>query len=134
MKTEEAAELIEAIVTSLRGNPSQFNIHYNVSAVGAIGIGGAGGHGIVGIANGPGVGVYASAPTTVQMQRIEQQANVEMNKEFQVIQQTLEAIIKDLRSQSQTTAKREGFVAQLKDSWLPNVVVTLVAAILGRVT
>ena len=100
MKHEEAAQLVEAILGSLRTNPAQFHIHYNVSAVGAVGIGGPGGAGIVGIANGPGVGVYASAsaPATVQMQRIERTADAEMNKQFQAIQHTLQAIIDDLRT------------------------------------
>lgn len=136
MKYDEAAQLIEAILHSLRSNPGQFHIHYNVVTAGAVGIGGAGGAGIVGIANGPGIGVYASAsaPSAMHMQKVETAANAEMNKQFAAIQGALHAIIEDLRAQNESSAKRDSLISQLKTSWLPNVVVTMVAAILERLS
>lgn len=133
MKTTEAAELVEVILESMRRNPAQFVFHVEVTTVGAIGVGGPGGHGIVGIANGPGVGVYASAsaPTTMQIQISERAANEELNVQFQAAQRALEAIVQELRAQTMSAEKRDSFVAQLKSTWLPNVLVSLVTAILS---
>jgi hypothetical protein len=132
MKTHEAASLIQSILESMRGNPAQFNFNVSIRTVGAIGIGGAGGPGIVGIAQGGGIGfqVSASSPTTAQVQIAQQQANAEINAQAALALSALESIVKELESQSLTAAKRDGFVEQLKSTWLPNVVVTLVAEIL----
>jgi hypothetical protein len=133
MNTEEAAFLIRTIADSMRANPAQFSFNVSVRTVGAIGIGGQGGPGIVGIAQGGGIGFQASAssPTTTQIQIAHQQASAEINAQAAAALAALDAIVKELQSQSLTAAKRDGFIAQLKSTWLPNVVVTLVAAILG---
>lgn len=135
MNSSEGAQLIEAMLDSMRRNPAQFHFNVNVTPVGAMGVGGPGGHGIVGIANGPGVGVYASAssPSAIQIQVTEQSANQQLNTQFQAIQHTLEAIVQDLKAQAMSAEKRDGFVGQLKTTWLPNVLVTLVASILTAV-
>jgi hypothetical protein len=135
MTNDEAVSLIQAMLASMRANPSQFHFDVNVTTVGAMGIGGPGGHGIVGIANGPGVGVYASAsaPSAVQIQIAERSANDRLNAEFGTIQQALEGIIQELKNQSMTIAKRDGFLAQLKSTWLPNVLVTILGSILSAV-
>ena len=133
MNTQEAALLIKAILESMQANPTQFNFNVSVRIVGAIGIGGAGGPGIVGIAQGGGIGFQASAssPTTAQIQIANQQANAEINAQASAALAALESIVQELRNQTLTSAKRDGFVAQLQNTWLPNVVVTLVAAILN---
>lgn len=134
MNNNEAAFLIETMLKSMRENPAQFNFSVNVTTVGAMGIGGPGGAGIVGIANGPGVGVYASAsaPSQMQIQIAEQQANQEFNVQFGKIQSILETIIAELKSNTMSREQSETFVGKLRSTWLPNVVVTAIAAILER--
>ncbi len=135
MNNNEAAFLVETMLKSMRENPAQFNFSVNVTTVGAMGIGGPGGAGIVGIANGPGVGVYASAsaPSQMTIQIAEQRANQELNAQFAKIQSFLEAIISDLKNNTMSREKSETFVGKLKSTWLPNVVVTAIAAILEQV-
>ncbi len=132
MTHNEAASLIETMLNSMKQNPAQFNFNVSVTTVGAMGIGGSGGHGIVGIANGPGVGVYASAssPTAAQIEIAQQSANSELNAQFQVIQSVLENIVSELRFQTISAQKKETFLAQLKKTWLPNVLVTLISSII----
>lgn len=135
MNNNEAAYLVEAILKSMRDNPAQFQFSVNVTTVGAMGIGGVGGAGIVGIANGPGVGVYASAsaPSQMQIRIAEQSANHELNSQFTKIQTILESIAQELRNNTLSREKGESFVGQLKTTWLPNVLVTAIAAILEKV-
>lgn len=119
----------------MRENPAQFNFTVNVTTVGAMGIGGPGGPGIVGIANGPGVGVYASAsaPSQMQIQISEQRANQELNAQFTKIQSILESIIMELENTTISREKSETFIGKLKSTWLPNVVIATIAAILEQV-
>lgn len=135
MNNNEAVFLVETMLKSMQENPAQFNFSVSVTTVGAMGVGGSGGAGIVGIANGPGVGVNvsASAPSQMQIQIAEQRANHELNAQFSEIQATLELIISELKSNTLSREKNETFLRKLKSTWLPNVVVTAIAAILERV-
>jgi hypothetical protein len=135
MNTQEATALIQSILDSITTNPAQFNFKVSVTTVGAVGIGGPGGAGIVGIAHGGGIGFQASAsaPSSMQIQIAQQQANAEINAKAQVALRALESIVQELRNQSMSAAKRDGFIAQLKATWLPNVIVTLVGQILTAV-
>ena len=135
MNTQEAANLIQSILDSMKANPAQFNFNVSVTTVGAMGIGGPGGAGIVGIAHGGGIGFQASAsaPSSMQIRIAQQQANAEINAQASVALGALESIVQELRNQSISAAKRDGFVAQLKSTWLPNVIVTLVGEILSSV-
>lgn len=135
MNSYEAATLVQSILDSMKADPAQFSFNVSVTMVGAMGIGGSGGAGIVGISNGGGIGFQASAsaPSHMQIQIAQQQANAEINKQATVALEALESIVRELRSQSMSTAKRDGFLAQLKTTWLPNVIVTLVGTILNAV-
>lgn len=135
MNNNEAAFLIQTMLKSMRENPAQFNFTVNVTTVGAMGIGGPGGAGIVGIANGPGMGVYASAsaPSQMQIQISEQRANQELNAQFTKIQSILESIITELENTTISREKSETFIGKLKSTWLPNVVIATIAAILEQV-
>jgi hypothetical protein len=138
MNNLDAAKIVEAVLTSMRQNPGQFNFHVNVTTVGAMGVGGPGGHGIVAVANGPGsVGFSASssAPTQMQIQIAEQRANQELNAQFAQIQAVLEAMLAELNAQTLDRAKADSFLGQLKATWLPNVlggvISTAIAGALG---
>jgi hypothetical protein len=134
MNTQDAADLIQSILDSMRSNPVQFNFQVSVTTVGAMGFGGPEGAGIVGIANGGGIGVQASAasPSNVQVQIAQQQASAEINAQAAAALRTLESIVAELRSQSLSTASKDGFLAQLRSTWLPNVIVTVIGAILTK--
>lgn len=133
MKNSDAVKIIEAILASMRQNPSQFNFSYTVRATGAIGVGGSGGHGIVAIANGPGsIGFQAtaSAPTHYEIRAAESYANNEMNAQFSKIQKVLESMLEELEANTLDRTKADSFLSQLKDTWLPNVLSSVISIVL----
>jgi len=132
MKTSEAEALIRVVLDSIRSNPHQFNFNVTVKTVGAMGIGGAGGPGIVGIANGGGIGfqVSSSSPSQVQIQIAHEQAEQAISKQADIVFQTLESILQELRSQTMSAEKSDSFIAQLKSTWIPNVLISLIGTIL----
>ena len=125
MTNIEAANIVATILESMRRNPAQFHFNVNVSTIGAMGIGGSGGPGIVGIAQGGGVGFSASAtaPSQVQIQFSQGQADAAINQQWAQIEKTLEQLVAELRASTLTRAKADGFLGSLKKTWLPNVVV-----------
>ncbi|MGA8148469.1 MAG: hypothetical protein WB870_12995 [Gallionellaceae bacterium] len=137
MTNIEAANIAATILESMRRNPAQFNFNVNVSPVGAMGIGGSGGPGIVGIARGGGVGFSATAvsPSPAEIKFTQGQADAAINQQWAQIERTLEQLITELRRSTLTQEKADGFLASLKKTWLPNVVVAtlieIVKAFLG---
>jgi hypothetical protein len=136
MKDTDAIRLIETILTSMRTNPAQFQFAVNITTVGAMGVGGSGGHGIVAIANAPGstgFSASASAPSQMTIQIAEQRANQELNTQFAKIDQVLQQIVAELKSKIITTEKIDNFLQQLKQTWFPKVLVSVITFILEKV-
>ena len=135
MKNTDAAQLIETILNSMRNNPAQFQFSVNVTTVGAMGVGGPGGHGIVGIANGPGsigFSASASAPSQMTLQIAEQRTNQELNAQFAQIDQALQEILAGLKTNSITPEKKETILDRLKKTWMPKVLVSVISVILEK--
>ena len=135
MNTQEATTLIQSILDSIKTNPAQFQFNVTVSSAGAVGIGGPGGPGIVGISNGGGVGFQASAsaPTNLHIQMAQEHASAEMHAEVSAALKALESIVQELKSQTMTEAKRDGFIGQLKSTLLPNAITTIVGKVLDLI-
>jgi hypothetical protein len=131
MTNIEAANIVTTILESMRQNPAQFHFNVNVSTIGAMGIGGSGGPGIVGIAHGGGVGfsATASSPSQVQIQFAQGQANTAINQQWAQIEKTLEQLVAELRTSTLTQENADGFLGSLKKTWLPNVVVTVLTEV-----
>ena len=131
MQPMEAAQIIEAVVKSLRAKPGQF--HLNVMVAGAVGVGGLGGHGIVGIAEGGGVGVLASASAPSQMTvniaqgRAEAQFGAELEQLLAMLEEIKSEILKPLPSK----ARADGLVKRLVGTWLPDTIVAVVAQLIA---
>ncbi len=94
MEAREAAVVIDRIIESLRSNPAQFNINVSVTTTGAIGVGGSGGPGIVGIAHGGGTGfsATASAPTAAQVHIAQQPGFQQLSSEMSAMLETLQQL------------------------------------------
>jgi hypothetical protein len=136
MENTEAVQIITTILNSMRDNPAQFQFSVNVTTAGAMGVGGQGGHGIVATANAPGsVGfsATASAPPQMTIQIAEQQANQELNSQFSQIEQALQSIISELQANTITQEKKDSFLGQLKNTWMPNVIVSVISFVLSTV-
>jgi hypothetical protein len=99
-----------------------------------MGVGGPGGPGIVGIANGGGIGfsASASAPSQISLQIAEQRANQELNAQFAQIDQTLQELIASLKANSITPEKKETTLERLKKTWMPKVLVSVISVILEK--
>ena len=133
MKPKEAAQVIDAIVKSLRENPTQFPINVGISMAGAVGIGGAGGPGIVGIAQGGGVGfsASASAPSQVAINIAQQQGLAQLDAEYNALLSTLEEIKVELLKSDPSKMKADRLLNRLVGTWIPDVVINVVAQLIA---
>jgi hypothetical protein len=131
MTNIEAANIVATILESMRRNPAQFHFNVNVSTIGAMGIGGSGGPGIVGIAQGGGVGFSATAAShsQVQIQFAQGQADATINQQWAQIEKTREQLVAELRTSTLTRENADSFLGSLKKTWLPNVVITALSEV-----
>lgn len=133
MKPNEAAQVIDSIVASLRDNPTQFHVNVGVTVNGAVGVGGAGGHGIVGISQGGGIGFLASAaaPSQMTVNIAQQQGLSQLDAEFTARLATLEEIKAEILRSDPSKAKAEGLLKRLVGTWFPDVIVAVVAQLIA---
>lgn len=131
MTNNEAANIIVMILDSMRRNPAQFTFNVNIKTIGTTAIGGPGGPGIVATAHGGGIGYQsiASSPSQVQIQILQGQADSMINQQFAVVEQQLNQLIAELHASTLTKQKAEGFLGKLKETWLPDVVISTIAEI-----
>lgn len=129
MQAHEAAQVVDEIVKSLQANPGQFNIRINVSTAGAVGIGGAGGPGIVGISQGGGVGfsATAAAPSAMTIQIARDQGQQQFGEQFDQMLRVLDAIKTEFAKPAPSKAKVTRLLDSL-DKWVPPVI----AAVIGQ--
>ena len=133
MKPKEAAQVIDAIVKSLRDNPTQFHVNVGITMAGAVGIGGMGGPGIVGIAQGGGVGfsASASAPGQVAIDIAQQQGIAQLDAEYGALLTTLEEIKAEVLKSNPSKMKANGLLKRLVGTWIPDVIVAVVAKVVA---
>ena len=134
LSNNDAIQLIETILKSLRNDPAQFQFSVNVTTVGAMSIGGGGGAGIVGIGGGPGsigFSAAASAPSQMTIDIAKQNATKEMNSQVNKIVLILQQIVDELRAKTITKGKKENFLAQLSNTLLPEALKNVISVILG---
>lgn len=129
MQAQEAADVINQMLKSLRANRGQFSIKINVSTAGAIGVGGAGGPGIVGVAQGGGVGfsATAAAPNAMTIQIAQDQGLQKFDGQFEQMLGVLDAIKAEFTKPAPSKAKVTQLLGSL-DKWVPPVI----AAVLGQ--
>jgi hypothetical protein len=132
MKPKEAVLVLDEMIKSLRQNPSQFNIKVEVNTAGAVGIGGSGGHGIVGIAQGGGTGFSATASTPSQMTLniATDAADSQLRGEMDALVATLEEIKTELARPHASADKAHGLLKRV-GNWVPNVIVAVVAHLIA---
>ena len=136
MEILEAAELIEAIAGSIRENPSQF--HFEISVIGtqATSIGGGTGLSVQARGSGPGsttIG-YQSTISGANIQIAHKAANDAIRQEMSALVQALNNLASELRSSSPDKKRISVILDSLKQSWIPNVVTSVVANIITKIT
>lgn len=129
MQAQEAVQIVDEIVKSLRANPAQFNVRINITTAGAVGIGGSGGAGIVGIAQGGGIGfaATAAAPSAMTIQIARDHAQQQFGEQFEKMLTVLDAIKVEFSKSAPSKAK-VGRLLDSLDKWVPPVI----AAVIGQ--
>ena len=133
MQPMEAAQIIDAVVKSLRAKPGQFHLNLKVEVAGAVGVGGLGGPGIVGIAQGGGVGVSASAsaPSQMTVNLAQGGAEAQFGAELEQLLATLEEIKSEILKPVPSKARADGLVKRLVGTWVPDTIVAVVAQLIA---
>jgi len=127
MRPHHAAQVIESIVDSLKGNPEQFQFSVNVSVTGMAASAHGGDIGAIGIAQGGGTGVRATASMNdAHIQIAQRKANAAISEECQSLLNALSEIAQELKTESPDQSKVQRIYESLKGGWIPGVITSVV--------
>jgi hypothetical protein len=133
MTTQEAAEVIETIVKSLKENAAQFQIEVKVSITGASGTAHGGGIGMLGISHGGGIGISSSVNIDdAKISLANQKGTAVMNEQRQALINHLSAMAEELRSKSPERSKLVTMYELLKGTWVPGVISSVIGNLITR--
>jgi hypothetical protein len=136
MEAYEAAELIEAIARSVRENPGQFHFDITVTGTKATAIGGGTGLSVQAVGSEAGsttIGFQSSVgPANIEI--AQRTANAAIQQEMSALVQTLNNLVSELRSKNPDKKRIDTILASLKQSWIPNVIASVVANIITKLT
>ncbi len=134
MLANHAAKIIDAMVDSLKENPTQFQFNVNVSATGLRATAQGGGIGAMGIAQGGGTGIHASVSMNdSQIQIAQKRGEASIQEEYQALLRTLAAIAEELRAESPDRSKLKQMYEALKGKWIPGVITSVVGNLITLV-
>jgi len=132
MNTQEAAQVIEAMVRSLQENPAQFHFTVQVTSIGAQGTAYGGGVGMVGIGRDGGTGISASASGgNVKARVVREKANEAAGQQIQELLNHLSAVALELRSPSPDKSKLQKMAEAMKGKLIPDLIVSVVANLIS---
>jgi len=133
MKIHEAADLIEAIAKSITENPSQF--HFEINVIGTQGTAIGGGTGIFVQTSGGGPGSqttgFQSSMNGANIEIAQKLADAAIGQEMSKLVDTLKNVVSELRSANPDKTRISAIVDSLKQSWIPNVITSVVASIIS---
>lgn len=133
MEIKEAVDIIEEIIQSLKNNPSQFHISVNVTGQQITSHGGIG-LSITATGGGPGSTTIGQKVSVGGADvRILQESGVQaMNAQFNALLQTLHKIAEQLQSSSPDQGVISKLYNSLKNTWVPDIIVSIVGLLLKR--
>ena len=136
MNFEEAAELIEVIVQSIQRNPSQFQFEVNVIGTQAISRGGGIGLSVHATGGGPGSNTigFQSTINGSNIRIAQKAADDKIKGEMSNALQNLNGIMIELRSQKPNKGNIIGFLESLKQSWVPNLITSIIANVITKLS
>jgi len=127
MHPHHAAQVIESIVDSLKRNPDQFQFNVKVSVTGMTAISHNGGVGAIGIAQGGGTGIRATASMNdAQIQIAQRKADAAISEEYQSLLNSLSEIAQELKTELPDQSKVKRIYESLKGKWIPGVITSVV--------
>ena len=133
MKIEEAVNIIEEIIQSLKNNPSQFHISINITGQK---ITSHGGTGLIITATGGGPGSTTIGQKVsvdgADVQISQNRGRQAMNAQFNALLQTLHEINEQLQSLSPDKNVITQLYNSLKNTWVPGVIVSIVGSLLKK--
>ena len=134
MSPAEASDVIEAMAKALRANPQQFHINVNVIGQRVTSYGGIGMQ-VNAVGGGPGSTTIGNQVTMggAQIELAQQQGAAAMDQQFGALLQTLANIAAELRNPKPDRSLIQRMIDGLKDSWVPGVITSAIAALIGKV-
>jgi hypothetical protein len=135
MEINEAAQLVEAIAKSIEQNPGQFHFTVNVTGTRATSIGGGTGLSVQVTGGGPGSQTtgFQSSISGANIEMAQKAADAAISKQMSTLVETLNNLVAELRRPTLSKTRISSMLASLKQTWVPNVIASLVANIVTRV-
>lgn len=134
MELLEAAELIDGMAKSIREKPSQFHFEIEISGTKATAIGGGVGLSVQARGGGPGsttIG-YQSTLSGASIEIAQKAANDAIRQEMSALVDVLGNLVAELRSASPDKKRITAILDSLKQSWIPNLITSVVANIITK--
>lgn len=134
MNKNEAAEIIDSMIKSIRTNPNQFHIEINVSGQSISNVSGGIGLSVSAAGGGPGSTTIGQQVSMDGSQiRIGQKAgNDAMKQEMQTLIESLGAISHELKCQKSDKQKISKVYQSLKNTWVPSLIRSILAYVLTQ--
>ena len=135
MEVNEATQLIEAIAKSIEQNPGQFHFTVNVTGTRGTAIGGGTGISVHTTGGGPGSQTtgFQSTINGTDIEIAQRAADATISKQMSELVETLNNLASELRRPMPNKTSISSMLASLKQTWVPNVIASLVANIITRV-
>jgi len=136
MEIHEAAEIIEAIARSVKENPNQFHFELNITGTRATAIGGGTGLSVQAIGGGPGsktIG-FQSTISSPDIEIAQKTANTATQREMLALAEALNNLASELRLTTPNKKRITEILDSLKQSWVPNMITSIVANIITKIT
>ncbi|AVX90041.1 hypothetical protein PkP19E3_17780 [Pseudomonas koreensis] len=137
MNKNDAAIVIDSIISELNNNPNQFNLNVSIKNIGVHGIGRDGGTGIRASAVGGGVGstsigmVGIASTGNMDFRISEGVADDKLKAEIKTFTSALEQISNQLKTEKPDKGLVDHLFGAVKDSIIPSVVKAVVAAVIA---
>jgi len=137
MNQQESVAIIQTLIQSLSENPTQFNVRFSTKVIGTnfsatnggtganISVSGQGNTGLVSR-------VSTADTNSVEIERIANGAVDErLNSELNACLGLMQDLIGKIESGSLTDGDKQGYIQKFKESWLPNIVVSMISLAIG---
>jgi hypothetical protein len=132
MEINEAAQLVEAIAKSIEQNPGQFHFTVSVTGTRATSIGGGTGLSVQVTGGGPGSQTtgFQSSISGANTEMAQKAAGAAISKQLSALVETLNNLVAELRRPTPSKTRISSMLASFKQTWVPNVITSLVANII----
>ena len=135
MEINEAAQLIEAITKSIEQNPDQFHFIVNITGTKVTSMGGGTGLSVQVTGGGPGSQTtgFQSTISGTNIEIAQKATDAAISKQMSALVDTLKNLVSEMRQPVPNETRIDSIVTSLKQTWVPNVIGSLIANIIARV-